>query len=49
MIDPYGQTMASCQLGKAEAVTADIDMAALEAFRAKFPVLDDADPFTLNQ
>ena len=49
MIDPYGQTMVSCQQGKAEAVTADIDMAALEAFRAKFPVLDDADPFTLNQ
>ena len=26
---------------------ADLDMEALQAFRKKFPVLDDADPFTL--
>ena len=43
VIDPYGQIMAECEDGKEMEATANVDMAVLEAFRAKFPVLDDAD------
>ncbi len=43
VIDPYGRIIAACENGKEEAATAEIDMAALEAFREKFPVLKDAD------
>lgn len=48
VIDPYGQTLAECGRGKACAVTAEVDMEQLEHFRSKFPVLEDADDFTLN-
>ena len=43
VIDPYGQIMAECEDGKEMEATAKVDMEVLEAFRAKFPVLDDAD------
>lgn len=43
IIDPYGQTLAECGRNRVEAVTAEIDMEALEAFRRKFPVLKDRD------
>ena len=43
VIDPYGQIMAECEDGKEMEATANVDMEVLEAFRAKFPVLDDAD------
>ena len=43
VIDPYGRTLAACEDGKAEFAGAEIDMEQLEAFRKKFPVLDDAD------
>lgn len=43
IIDPYGQAMASCPDNTECEATAEIDMAALEAFREKFPVLHDAD------
>ena len=43
VIDPYGHIMAQCADGKGEVVSAEIDMNMLEAFRGKFPVLDDAD------
>jgi len=43
VIDPYGHIMAQCADGKGEVVSAEIDMNILEAFRGKFPVLDDAD------
>lgn len=43
MIDPYGVIMAECADGQEMEVTADVNMEVLEAFRAKFPVLDDAD------
>ena len=43
VIDPYGQIMAECEDGKEMETTAKVDMEVLEAFRAKFPVLDDAD------
>lgn len=48
MIDPYGQTLAECERERVCAVTAEVDMEHLESFRRKFPVLDDADDFTLN-
>lgn len=47
IIDPYGKTIAECPWSRESAVSADIDMEALQTFRKKFPVLDDADPFTL--
>ena len=43
LIDPYGKIMAECEDGVEMAVTADIDMEMLNAFREKFPVLNDAD------
>lgn len=43
VIDPYGRVIATCGRGNEGVVTADIDMAALKAFREKFPVLNDAD------
>ena len=47
-IDPYGRTVAACADGEPGQIEVTLDMGALEAFREKFPVLDDADPFTLN-
>lgn len=43
VIDPYGKIMVSCEDGLESVVSADIDMSVLEAFRQKFPVLNDAD------
>ncbi len=43
IIDPYGKTIAACENGQETTATAEIDMEALEAFRRKFPVLEDAD------
>jgi len=47
VIDPYGHTLAACTDGCEECAEAGIDMEELEAFRKKFPVLDDADGFAL--
>jgi len=47
IIDPYGATIEACQDGKECEITAELDMEALNAFREKFPVLEDADNFTL--
>lgn len=43
VIDPYGKVIAECEGGKEMEATAEVDMNVLEAFRAKFPVLNDAD------
>lgn len=48
MIDPYGRTMAECPRGEVGTVTVELDKAELDAFRAKFPVLEDADDFKLT-
>lgn len=48
IIDPYGHTLVACTDGKEECAGALIDMGELEAFRKKFPVLDDADDFSLS-
>lgn len=47
IIDPYGKTISECINNKESASSAYIDMEALEVFREKFPVLDDADKFSL--
>lgn len=43
VIDPYGKTIAECEWDIECEATAEIDMDSLNAFRKKFPVLDDAD------
>jgi len=43
ILDAYGDTLAACTLNDDCAVTAELDMEALAAFRIKFPVLNDAD------
>lgn len=48
LIDPCGCTLAACEDGKEGHAEAVIDMDALNAFRNKFPVLDDADSFTID-
>ena len=48
LIDPYGKALAECGPGVKAVLVSDIDMLVLEAFREKFPVLDDADPFVLG-
>ena len=46
IIDPYGRIIAAPQLDVEQAVSADINLDKLNAFRAKFPVLNDQDRFT---
>ncbi|MBE6181278.1 MAG: amidohydrolase [Rikenellaceae bacterium] len=43
IIDPYGKTIASCADNTECEASAEINMEELEAFRRKFPVLNDAD------
>jgi predicted amidohydrolase len=43
VIDPYGKIIAACEDGAESVAVADVDMDILEAFRQKFPVLNDAD------
>ena len=45
--DILGETVAAATPGREEAVQGEADLKALEAFRAKFPALRDADAFTL--
>lgn len=43
VIDPYGKMIASCEDGVECSASAEIDIPMLEAFREKFPVLNDSD------
>ena len=43
VVDPYGKIIAECEDGVEMSASAEIDMDMLEAFRAKFPVLNDSD------
>jgi predicted amidohydrolase len=43
IIDPYGKVIAACEDGIESVASAEIDIDALEAFRKKFPVLNDSD------
>lgn len=48
VIDPYGHTLAACEDGCEESAEATVDRDALDTFRKKFPVSDDADGFDLK-
>lgn len=48
IIDAYGHTIVQCTQGRAESAVAELDMNVLLHFRQKFPVLNDADEFTIN-
>jgi predicted amidohydrolase len=48
LIDFKGATLAAASDNQEEAVLCEADIETLRAFRAKFPVLDDADDFILN-
>lgn len=48
-ISPYGETLAAPEYGHEGVVTADLNMSVLEAFREKFPVLDDGEDFEIKQ
>lgn len=43
VVDPYGKIIAACEDGCETVASAEIDIPALEAFRVKFPVLNDSD------
>ncbi len=43
IIDPYGKTMVACTMNEECEASAEVDMEKLNAFREKFPVLNDAD------
>jgi predicted amidohydrolase len=43
VLDAYGRTVASCPVSEQATAIAELDMAKLDLFRQKFPVLNDAD------
>ncbi|MGL4851522.1 MAG: amidohydrolase [Phocaeicola sp.] len=47
LIDPYGRDLAACPDSIESEISGEIDLAALKAFRTKFPVLNDADKFEI--
>ena len=49
VLNPYGVAIAECERGVECAATAEVDLESLAEFRAKFPVLNDADNFCLEQ
>lgn len=49
LINPYGEYVASCPLGKESYALGEIDMDLLRSYCSKFPVLDDEDDFALRE
>ncbi len=47
MVDPYGNVISGVPYKEEGVCEGNLDMEILEAFRAKFPVLSDSDPFTM--
>ena len=45
LIDPYGEYIAECEVGKEQVLTSALNYQKLSNFRKKFPVLDDGDGF----
>ena len=43
LIDPYGKILSECKENEEDTVVAEADIVLLEAFRKKFPVLEDSD------
>jgi len=48
LLDPYGNVMAACPDNTESECSAELDMKMLQDYRAKFPVLEDADKFELK-
>lgn len=48
VVNPYGEIVASCEPYVECESTVNVDMAMLEEFRTKFPVLNDADSFDIK-
>ena len=48
IIDPRGEIITMADAGLEQCITADISIEELHEFRKKFPVLNDADNFTIN-
>ena len=49
VVDAYGRVIASCSEGMEEVAVAELDLEALQHFRQKFPVLNDADVFQVTK
>ena len=47
VIDCFGNPLVICPINEVISSTAEIDLKRLQAFREKFPVLDDADEFSI--
>ena len=48
VVNAYGRAIASCTNGVVEVAMAELDMAELQRFRMKFPVLEDGDVFKMD-
>ena len=48
LYNPFGQLVVRCKDGETDVATGAVSMVMLEEFRAKFPVLEDADDFILK-
>jgi len=48
ILDPYGRIIASANSNEQGSITGEISMTELSDFRKKFPVLNDADNFSIN-
>ena len=48
VIDAYGKTLTACEDNEESVATASLDMEQQDKFRRKFPVLADADSFTIG-
>lgn len=48
IVNPYGKTVCQCEDNVKGCATGNIEMLMLEKFRESFPVLDDADTFSIN-
>lgn len=48
IIDPRGEIIASADNDEECSVSAEISLTELSDFRKKFPVINDADDFTIN-
>jgi predicted amidohydrolase len=47
IISPQGEILASAEAHQATRLDADLSLIALQEYREKFPVWQDADPFSL--
>jgi len=47
LLNPYGEPIVACEEDKEQAMTGRIELNELEEMRRKFPVLNDADRFSL--